>query len=770
MNQSVTMNPMLFDPFNKAVSFAMENGKPSISYKYDEPGVKVLENGDVEFSMNAPTAETVEVCGFGGTMGSDKISLEKCEDGYFRKTVSGMGKGFLYHRWFVDGVQVMNPSDNFAYGCFGMTNFLELPQPDKDFWYIKDVPHGDVRLHTYVSSETEHFKQCYVYTPPCFGQDKSKKYPVMYILHGVGESESGWLWNGKLNFIMDNLLAEKKCSEMLVVIVCGYAFKKGENTVFFPGDFGKELTESLIPYIESNYPVLKGRNNRALAGLSLGSAQSTQIVSRFQNLFSHLGVFSGMRDIEADIILKQNEQYPMNTVLMTCGTGEKGLDVSQKEYTDRFKALGVNSDQRSYEGFHEWHVWRESARDFASMIFTGDLVNDDSEPSFEYKEPVLSKETMDTQTFEQHIGMFDPVYKGLIFDFDKEGRPAGRYFDEHHGANIIDASTGKVSFWFKGGSAAKDIKVDIWGVGKYDLTKEKDSEWWTATVDSIPSGFHYYWLVVNGVNAVDANAPVGYGGFRAVNFFEMPEEDFELYRLRQVPHGTVHLNYFKSDVTGREKLCYVYTPAGYDNSDKEYPVLYLQHGGGEDENGWIWQGKMCCIADNLLAEGKMEPMIIVMNTGYAFPENGKWHPALTAFNEEMPGYCVEFIEKTYRTKKDRHNRAMAGLSMGGMMTQNVVFSHPELFANAGIFSGGLPIEGPEGDYSNILLNKEKFEETFDVLFASCGESEEMISHIKESAERINASGGKAYTFFTEGGHEWKVWRRSLAEFLPKLFK
>lgn len=769
MNQAITMNPMLFDPFNRAVSFGQKDGKPSVCYLEDEPGVKVLENGDVEFSMNAPTAETVEVCGFGGTMGSEKISLAKCEDGYFRKTVSGIGKGFLYHRWFVDGVQVMNPSDNFAYGCFGMTNFMEIPQPGKDFWHIKDVPHGDVRLHTYVSSETNHFKQCYVYTPPCFGQDKEKKYPVMYILHGVGESESGWLWNGKLNFIMDNLLAEKKCHEMIVVIVCGYAFKKGENTVFFPGDFGKELTESVIPYIESNYPVLKGRNNRALAGLSLGSAQSIQIVSRFQNLFAHLGVFSGMRDIEAKVILEQNKKYPMKTVLMTCGTGEEGLGSSQEEFTDQFKALGVNSDQRSYEGFHEWQVWRESARDFASMIFNGEAVNDDNEAIFEYKEPVLSKDTMDTQTFEQHIGMFDPVYKGLIFDFDSEGRPAGRYFDEHHGASIIDSKTGKASFWFKGGSA-KEIAVDIWGVGKYSMVKEADSDWWSVVVDAIPSGFHYYWLVVNGVNTVDANAPVGYGGFRAVNFFEMPENDFELYRLRQVPHGTVHLNYFKSDVTGRTKLCYVYTPAGYDDSGKEYPVLYLQHGGGEDENGWIWQGKMCNIADNLLAEGKIEPMIIVMNTGYAFPESGEWHPALTAFTEEMPGCCVDFIDKTYRTKKARHNRAMAGLSMGGMMTQHVVFAHPELFANAGIFSGGLPIEGPEGDFSGILLNKEKFAETFDVLFASCGEQEGMFSHIKESAQRITESGNKVFTFFTEGGHEWKVWRRSLAEFLPKLFR
>ncbi len=768
MNQAITMNPMMFDPINRVVSFqSRDGGRPTFGYIDDEPGVTVKENGDVLFSMNAPTAETVEVCGFGGTMGNEKIRLDKGEDGYFRKTVSGIKPGFLYHRWYVDGVQVMNPSDRFAYGCFGMTNFMEIPQPGKDFWYLKDVPHGDVSLQTYVSAETGHVKQCYVYTPPCY--DAKKRYPVMYILHGVGESESGWLWNGKLNFIMDNLLADGACSEMIVVICCGYAFRDGENTVFFPGDFGRELTESVIPFIESRYSVRKGRRNRALAGLSLGSAQSIQIVSRFQHLFAHLGVFSGMRDTEADVILAQNEAYPMQTVLMTCGIGEKGLDVAQKAYTDRFAALGVHSEQRCYEGFHEWHVWRESARDFAQMIFRDEAACDETEPAFSYSEPAVSEDKRNSQTWEAHIGMFDPIYKGLIFDVDAQGRPAGRYFDDRHGAEVLDAAAGRARFSFRGGDA-KSVVIDLWGVGKYAMTREEGSDWWSVTVDSVPSGFHYYWTVVNGVNTVDSNAPVGYGGFRAVNFMEMPEEDFDLYRLKQVPHGTIHLNYYRSDVTGRTKLCYVYTPAGYGKDETRYPVLYLQHGGGEDENGWIWQGKLCNIADNLLAEGKMKPMIIVMNAGYAFPESGVWHPALTAFTEEMPGCCIDFIDATYRTIADRSGRAMAGLSMGGMMTQHVVMAHPELFAEAGIFSGGLPITDGEHDYSGIFLDREAFAKQFDLLFAACGEQEPMMEHICDSAEKIRAAGNPVETFFTPGGHEWKVWRRSLAALLPKLFR
>lgn len=770
MNQAVTMHPLMFDPVGKVAKFEKREGMPYLHYVDDEPAAKLEDNGDVSFAMFAPAAETVEVCGFGGTMGNEPIKLDKCEDGYFRKRVSGLKPGFLYHRWFIDGVQVMNPKGAFVYGCFGVTNFIEIPDENSDFWYLKDVPHGDISIHTYVSKENMHFKQCYVYTPPKYNENPDKKYPVCYILHGVGEAETGWVWNGKINFIMDNLLAEGKCNEMIVVVCCGYAFKDGENPVFFPGDFGNELTTSLIPYIESNFRVKKGRINRAMAGLSLGSAQSIQIVSRFQNLFAHLGVFSGMRDIEADIILKQNEQYPMKTMLMTAGKAEKGLDEAQKPYTDKFKVLGANSDQRCYTGHHEWHVWRASFRDFAEMIFDDEnSLEDLSEGVFTYEEPTLSKEKMDYQTYNQHISMFDPIYKGLIFDFDEKGRPAGRYFDDHHGAEVIDASKGIARFWFKS-KDAKSVEIDIWGMSKFAMTREADSEWWNVTVNGVEKGFHYYWCVVNGVNVVDANAPVGYGGFSCVNYIEMPEEDFEEYRLRQVPHGKVHLEYYPSKETGRTKICYVYTPYSYNpNDDKRYPVLYLQHGGGEDETGWIWQGKLCNIADNMIAAGKMKEMIVVMNAGYAFPEGGNWHYSMSDFLKELPSSSVPFIDAKYKTIPDKFHRAVAGLSMGAMQSQKIAMDNPDLFANAGLFSGGLTIKDNDVDYSDVLLNPTEFEKRFKLLFVAVGQQEGMYEMTKKNEAQVLEAGCNIVTFEGYGYHDWTFWRHCLKDFLPRLF-
>lgn len=274
---------------------------------------------------------------------------------------------------------------------------------------------------------------------------------------------------------------------------------------------------------------------------------------------------------------------------------------------------------------------------------------------------------------------------------------------------------------------------------------------------------------VNGVDVLDGNAPVGYGGFRAVNYLEMPEEDFEEYRLRQAPHGAVHLNYYRSEETGRTKLCYVYTPASYDQEPKRrYPVLYLQHGGGENETGWIWQGKLANLADNLIAAGKMQEMIVVMNTGYSFPESGQYHPSMGAVAEEVASSAVPFIDRTYRTIPDKEHRAMAGLSMGGMQTQRCVFAHPELFAWAGIFSGGLTIRNEEVDYSHILLDPNEFEKRFRMLFVACGMQEGGYEDTKKNEETVLAAGVPIVTFEGYGYHDWTFWRHCANDFLRRL--
>ncbi|MDD5936387.1 MAG: alpha/beta hydrolase-fold protein [Clostridiales bacterium] len=790
LNQVYQMHPIFFDPIGKEAKFENEDGKLKISYVPNRPGVVVSEKGAVTFQIYAPEAKKVEVCGLGGTLGTNRRVLEKEESGYFSKTFTDILPGFHYFYWYVDGNRIINQQSAMCYGCFQAMNFFEVPDPKLDFFEIKDVPHGEVQIHKYISSINGHMKECYVYTPPFYGHDKTKKYPVLYIQHGVGEDETGWVWNGKLNFIMDNLLADHACQEMIVVMCSGYAFKKGEDPVFYPGDFDGELIHDCIPYIEQTFAVKKGRNHRAMAGLSLGSMQATLTVGKHQDLFAYLGVFSGIGYDKLDDILNQEQQYPTKVIFLSCGEEEKEMIPEQKKYVEKFEQVNVPCIHKSYTGHHEWHVWRQSLRDFVPMLFLDDYEQEklsdsvsesqsasdefnlnNEEPEFPYVPVKMTTEQEQLQTFEDNLLFFDPVYKKLILAVDENGRPAGRYGDIPKGMEIL--SKGKTRFWLIAPDA-KEVTLNIFAK-HYSLHKaegkESDDGYWTVDIENIAPGFYYYDYTVDGTETINPMTHVGYGCFKAMNYMDMPEEEFAEYYLHNVPHGTIHLNYYKSSVTNRTKLCYVYTPASYEtNQEKRYPVIYLQHGGGENEMGWLWHGKVANIADNLIAAKQMEEAIIVMNTGYAFPEDMNCHPAMSAFIDELPKDGIPFIDYHYRTISDRDHRAMAGLSMGGIQTQHIVFHYPELFAWAGIFSGGLVIKNEEDDYSNILLSKEAFEKQFKMLYVSCATDEFMYQETIEHEKEILQYDVPIETFEMPGEHVWTVWRHSLVEFLKKVFR
>lgn len=771
-NQAVTMYPLFFDPIGKRACIEEKDGETRIFYRDVREGIVVEENGNVRFSMYAPQARTVEVGGISGSMDRKRISLVRDEDGYFSRTVSGISSGFHYHDWFVDGVCVTNPIAPVCYGCFGVKNFFELPKEGEDFWFLKDVPHGDVQLHKYPSGVNGHMKSCYIYTPPSYGRaGERRSYPVLYVQHGAGENETGWIWNGKLNFIMDNLIAEQKCEEMIVVMCSGYAFCEGEEPIFYPGDFDSELVGDCIPYVEAHFAVKSDRYHRAVAGLSLGSAQAMLAVARHQELFAWLGVFSGVRTDEMECILAQEKEFPLSCLFMGCGQGEALLIKQQKMWTERCREAGMRTFCRTYEGYHEWHVWRACLKDYVQELFAGEEEREEDRTvrGQEAKAPVrLSTEILDRQTYAEHMLFFDPVFKRVIHGVDEKGQPCGRYRSGYPGVELTGPGT--VCLRIRAGGAAV-AEADIWGMGRFPMHQEEGEEGiWTCTIENIAPGFHYHTYWINGTQVVNADAPVGYGGFFALNYLEMPEEGFEEYRLRQIPHGTIHLNYYRSGETGRTKLCYVYTPPAYETrTDRRYPVLYLQHGGGENETGWIWQGKLANLADNLLAQGKMKEMIIVMNAGYSFPAQGEYHPSMSAFLRELPESCVPFIDSVYRTLADSGHRALAGLSMGGMQAQKIIFGNPGLFAWAGIFSGGLVIRDGEDDYSAILLDPHKMKEQFRLLFVACGTEDGLYDNTCKNVEEVKRHQVSIDFYKSYGFHDWTFWRHCAANFLPRLF-
>lgn len=777
-NQALSCHQLFFDPLNQKVAFREGgNGLESMHYVPAREGVRVYENGEVEFCYYAPGAVKVTVAGISGTMSREPVELNPEGDGYFSVKVSGIQPGFHYHNWFVDGIQVRNSLGAFCYGCFEPINFFEVPEGKEDFYFLKEVPHGEVRMELYRSRVNGHVKNCYIYTPPGYQKQTDRTYPVLYVQHGVGENETGWLWNGKLNFILDNLLAEGKCSEMLVVMCSGYAFREGEDPVFYPGDFDRELTEDVIPFIQEKFRAKRGRENRAIAGLSLGSAQASLTAARHPELFSALGVFSGVAIQELDSITESGKKYPYY-VLLSAGEGETGLLPQQELYRDKLRAAGITCDSYAFQGYHEWHVWRKSLAAFVQKIFREERPDSPEEVLLYSREPQILYEPENTegeisprQTYEMQPLFFDPVYKGVIFAVDEKGRPAGRYKDLQPG--VVIKEPGRAEFYFKA-PGAKKVEAQILGMERVLLEKAQgtlgEEGYWQGLAEGIEPGFHYHEYFVNGVPVINPLVPVGYGCFKPMNFLEMPEPDFDLYLLKSVPHGSVHMNYYQSSQTGRMKMCYVYTPPGYEKEkEKSYPVLYLQHGGGENEIGWIWQGKICNILDNLLAEKKAKEMIVVMNTGYSFRPDGTSHPLLGSVGDEIVKDCIPFIDRHYRTRDDREHRAMAGLSMGGMQTQRTVFHNTEQFAWAGIFSGGLVIQNKEEDYRQLLQDPAAFQEVFKLLYVACGKQEGFYEETLKNSEEVKGYGIPLVTFFDKGYHDWTFWRHCAADFLQIVF-
>lgn len=384
-NQILASQMLHFDPQVKQTVFVgprgtpgrrngFSGGMPPMEIRDVEPVIKVLDNGDVFFRFYAPEANSVAVTGLGGRFPREMHQMTKGEDGWWRTTVSGIEPGFHYHEYYVDGNRLVNPDANCGYGCFYPINYFDLPSEEDGYWMMKDVPHGDVRMEYYRSSVNGRIKCCWVYTPPGY-DDTQERYPVLYIQHGVGENEMGWVWQGRLNLIADNLLAEGKCKPCVIVMNAGYAFKEGEDPVFFPGDFDSELTNDCVPFIDGKYRTLTDKHNRAVAGLSLGSAQAFAIAMNHRDLFGSMGVFSGgfpMSRAEYDYTEYFKDAARVNAdfdLIFVSGGDNEGFVDRTLKVLDELRACGTKITDFHCPGYHCWDVWRASAHAMLQVLF-----------------------------------------------------------------------------------------------------------------------------------------------------------------------------------------------------------------------------------------------------------------------------------------------------------------------------------------------------------------------------------------------------------------
>ena len=322
---------------------------------------------------------------------------------------------------------------------------------------------------------------------------------------------------------------------------------------------------------------------------------------------------------------------------------------------------------------------------------------------------------------------------------------------------------------------ATSVQLDLGR--RYEMVKDERGVW-TGTSAPQDVGFHYYQLIVDGTAMPDPGTVSFFGAGRWGSGIEIPSKDMDFWQVKNVPQGSVEEKYYWSKATESMRHCYVYLPNEYDkNPNKKYPVLYLQHGNAENEYGWSVQGHAGQIMDNLIAEKKAVPFIILMDYGqgqnihlkgqYApqQPQQGQQGArggSNDAFQVVLMTDIIPFIEKEYRVYADAQHRGMAGLSMGGGQTRRITLANPTKFAYVGMFSGGTispeDVRGAPG-----------FKATNKLVFMSCGSKEN--PRVMEAAENLKKEGMKAVGYVSEGtAHEWHTWRRSLYEFAQLIFK
>jgi len=318
---------------------------------------------------------------------------------------------------------------------------------------------------------------------------------------------------------------------------------------------------------------------------------------------------------------------------------------------------------------------------------------------------------------------------------------------------------------------ANKIQLDLGK--KYDMVKNNEGVW-EVTTDSLTEGFHYYSLIIDGVAVCDPASETFYGMSRMASGIEVPFKGDGYYALKDVPHGDIRIKNYYSKVTKSWRNFYLYTPPGYDqNTNMKYPVLYIMHGGGEDQRGWTTQGKTDLIIDNLIAEKKAVPMLVVMVDGN-IPSSGFDMEALNAFENELKQSVIPFVESNYRVKTDANSRALAGLSMGGLQTLHAGVRNTDLFAYLGVFSSGWwsnnnELSGPQYDF--MKQNSSTINKNLKQFWISQGGKEDIAwQNCQIMLKKFDEMKVKyAYSEYP-GGHTWPVWRNNLYNFAQLLFK
>jgi len=364
----------------------VEDFKPASTNQPGRQYPQVNSEGRVRASISAPEAQRVQL-----DISAVKYDLVKDTSGVWTGDSDPQDEGFHYYQLWIDGAAVPDPASLYFYGASRWGSGIEIPAKDQDFYALKNVPHGQIREHLYFSKSNNSMRRCFVYTPPGYNKDTTKRYPVLYLQHGGGEDETGWSNQGRTNLIMDNLIAEGKAKAKPFIIVMDNGTWRWPENVPRPrrgerpsgpwppagwaDGFKKTLLEDIIPMIDANYRTLADQPHRAMAGLSMGGMQTRVITLANPDVFSHVGIFSGGSISMDDVDNSPGFKEKVKLVFVSYGSRElenrrMGFGGDPKANTEALKEAGINTHfYVSPNTAHEWQSWRRSLHEFAPFLF-----------------------------------------------------------------------------------------------------------------------------------------------------------------------------------------------------------------------------------------------------------------------------------------------------------------------------------------------------------------------------------------------------------------
>lgn len=733
------------------------------------PSTVVNPDNTVTFSISAPQAKNVKI----SAQFAPKQDMVKGENGVWSITLGPVAPDIYPYCFEVDGIGVMDPQCPDWFPNEGFKNSMidirgEVPM-DHD---LQSVPHGKVDYVNYHSETLGLFGNAIIYTPPTYDKQTDRRYPVFYLISGTTDTEEVYFKVGKMNLILDNLIAQGKAKEMIIVLPYGNPAKynPAETFDFTKGDqFSKDLLNDLMPYVEANYRTLNDRDSRAIGGFSRGGNQGLSFGLNNLDKFSYLCSYSSFTSMNMpsvyDKAKKTNKQ--INLFWLGCGTDDF-LYGNAKEYMEFLDSKGIENIQY-FTSDKMGHTWM-NARHFLSQTFP--LLFDKEASAKAMKEAQAAKPKTARKAAEPAAPAAKPGQQRLTPEVMARLFPKGIISPDYN-------KDGSVTFRLRAPQAEKvELECQMFE-GTRPMTKD-DEGVWSVNVTPHEPDIYPYAFIVDGTKIADPE-----------NMHIFPNEGFKSsladvkgpqphwQDLQDVPHGKISYTYYTSKAVGFDRPVVVYTPAGYDPASSEkYPVLYLIHGMTDTHETWFKVGKINNILDNLIAAGLAKKMIVVMPYANPYPEmirRGKakmYNPMDTELTtKEFTESVVPFIEANYNVLTDADSRAIAGFSLGGRQTLACGLGNPDKFHYVCAFAPA--VFGPEisGNFENGTYAKaDKLNESLKLLWLSCGTSDFLYQSSLQLENNLKDRGIRYTTMYPGGGHTWMNCRDYITEVCKLLFQ